>query len=204
MTLAARYAALGRQVFGGLAADESFLHPRDEAPPLAARGDLLTDEGAEAQIKSPLPTASDQAWTQFVRVMVVAPLGAVSDGNLVGMFQMTPRRLADIGILTPPRRSRNGGGKTIWVARFKSGAPSDFLKSVPKQYDAFQRSMVDYTMRMDAGEITRPESVSLSGALAVLHRAGPAGLRSWGGDSVAGFPAAQVTRKLYERVAGLF
>lgn len=170
-----------------------------------ARGDSFLDDGDEAQLKSQLPGVPDQNWTQFVRCLIVAEVTAVSDGNQLGMFALSPRRLRDLGYVTEPVRSTNKG-KTIWVCRFVPETPDEdpsrtaekFLRSRKKQYGAFSRSMQDYTDKMKSGEIDRGEE-SLSGALTVLHRAGPRGLETWRkGERFEG------TVRLYSRTAGLF
>lgn len=164
-----------------------------------ARGDLFLDDGDEQRVKSELPEVSNEAWALFVEFMAVAPLSAVSDSNALGTFQIMPRRLADFGMVTKLRRARSPQNRTIWVAEFVPPMTcARFLRSLPAQYEAFTRSMQDYAARMSSGEIDRGD-MSLSGALAILHRAGPRGLEAWKGGER--FPSTEVA---YERVAGVF
>lgn len=162
-----------------------------------ARGDLLFDEGT--QVRSELAGVSDAAWAEFVDCMAAAPLSAVSESNALGTFQLMPRRLADFGMVTQLTRSRSPEGRTIWVAVFVPPMTcARFLRSFEEQYRAFVRSMRDYNDRMESGEIRRGE-MSRAGALAVLHRAGPRGLQTWG--TGVRFPA---TEAAHARVAGVF
>jgi hypothetical protein len=172
--------------------------PSEEDAPLVARGDSRLDEDASA-IASPLPGVEDECWTEFVRRMVTAALSAVSAANALGRFEMTPRRLADLGIVERLGR-RRAEGRTIWVAVFLPPLTCEkFLRSPGAQYDAFSRSMTDYAKRLDSGEIANEPCVSLSGALAILHRCGPQGLDTWtSGERFA------ATRALHTKVEGLF
>lgn len=178
--------------------DERLVYPAD-GESLVARGDSFLDEGEEASLTSVLPIASDQQWTQFVRGMVCAAPHEVSEANALGMFQLMPRRLADLGIVDQLAR-RQMGVRAIWVAEFVGPLTCEqFLRSPQAQYGAFAQSMRDYHQRMQSGEIERAPGMSASEALAVLHRAGPRGLEAWQrGDR---FPT---TEKLVTRVAGVF
>lgn len=137
---------------------------------------LIDDE--HSVLPSVLPGVSDEAWNDFVNRMSTASSHVVSDANALGMFEMTPRRLADLGYVSRLKRAQSSKGRTIWVATFKRPMTSGaFLRSPRVQYRAFARSMRDYAARIAAGEIAKPVAMSLSSALAVLHRAGPHGLR---------------------------
>jgi hypothetical protein len=207
VSFAKRYSRIFDEVFGydeGIA-EESFVHPvREEEPArgddyLVARGDSLLDDGEEACLKSALPGVSDEAWTSFVRCMATAPHDAVSDANTLGMFEMTPRRLEDLGIVKKLKRGKKSG-KTVWLAVFVPPMTCDgFLKSPEAQRKVFARSMQDYTKKMSAGEIKKDPAMSTSGALAILHKAGPGGLKMWAsGDRF------KATQEAYDRVSGLF
>lgn len=202
MKLAQRYANLF-EVFGddgGDAVEEPLVVPV-KADPRVARGDTLLDDGDEAKLPSALPGVEDEKWTQFVRGMIVAKPEEVSPSNAVGMFFIMPRRLADLGVVSEPQRQTSPvSGRTVYVATFVAPLTSDkFLKNPDEQYRVFCQSMKDYADKMSRGDIERDGDMSLSGALAVLHRAGPTGLDSWSrGDR---FPA---TEAAYDRVAGIF
>lgn len=164
-----------------------------------ARGDSMLDDDAWT-LESPIVNVDNVQWTQFVQVMATAPLTAVSPSNALGTFEMPVRRLADLGIVTKLVRGKSPAKKTIWAATFKWPMTSKkFLKSIDLQYDAFVKSMVDYVHRLEAGDIVKAPSMSLSGALAILHRAGPNGLSNW--ERGMRFEA---TEKLYNKVGGVF
>lgn len=197
MNFATSYSRLVREVFGTGAATAT--ESNAPAAPSIARGDMFVDDDADL-VKSCLDGVDDARWSQFVHVMATAKLNAVSPSNALGMFELTPRRLADLGLLEKLDRSRSPAGKTVWVAKFVPPLTAEgFLKSPDRQYSAFCKSMRDYAKRIASGEIEKPEDMSLSGALAILHRAGPSGLNNWmSGDR---FPA---TVALYTRTAGVF
>jgi hypothetical protein len=197
------YAKLFAEAFG----DESFLQEEQDDPNarplgehLVARGDSLLDDGDEAALKSELPGVDDARWTQFVRAMVCADCDAVSESNAVGMFQFMPRRLHDLGLVKNINRSTGPTKRTIYVAVFVPPlTASKFLKNPDEQYRAFSKSCRDYATKISDGEIKKDPGMSLSGALAILHRAGPKGLDTWA--SGERFPS---TVSKFERIEGVF
>jgi hypothetical protein len=60
-------------------------------------------------------------------------------------------------------------------------------------------SMKDYVSQIESGEIEKSVNMSLSGALAILHRCGPKGLHTW--ETGERFPS---TIAAYDRAAGIF
>lgn len=179
--------------------EEPLIHP--PVDPAVARGDLLLDDEEDGgQVKSQLPGVSDECWTQFVRGMITADADSVSPSNALGMFELMPRRLADLQIVAKLARAKGPSGRTVWVAVFIPPLTSDkFLKSPEAQYKVFTKSTQDYAKRVNSGEIEKDDDMSLSGALAILHRCGPSGLKTW--SSGLRFPATEAT---YDRVAGVF
>lgn len=158
-------------------------------------------EAAPARLlRSALPGVPDEAWTEFVSAMVTSTVPAVSASNALGMFELTPRRLADLGLVRRLTRTRSPAGKTIWVAAFMPPLTCDtFLRSPSLQYRVFAKSMQDYAHRIADGDIEPLEDVSLSGNLAILHKCGPSGLKTWA--SSERFPA---TVAVFERANGVF
>lgn len=151
------------------------------AASLVARGDTLLDD-EPVILNSAIPGISDEAWTKFVRACATAQVSDVSPSNALGMFEMMPRRLADINYVEGLARKKGKSDRTVWVARFIAPMTSaKFLSSPDEQYIAFAKSMRDYAEKLVSGEISLPkdEEMSLSGALAVLHRGGPSGLKTW-------------------------
>lgn len=181
---------------------DSFLPETAESPAgeEVARGELGFESGAA--LLSPLSDVSDDAWAGFVRTMATGALGAVTSHNALGLFELSPRRLADLGYLSKRhlKRRKSAAGKTIWTSVFVPPLTSDqFLSSPWLQYRAFTESMRDYASRMAAGVIEVPEGMSRAGALAVLHRAGPGGLSSW-----ARGKRLPATERLLSAVEGIF
>lgn len=135
-----------------------------------------------ATLPSPIKDVSDDAWTIFTRRMKTAnPEDIDSRGN-VGMFAMTVRRLTDLGIFKDPKKV---GG--VWNADWQ--IPKAQLLSNPKlQYKLFEKSMVGHVGfikgKLDKGvglEI-QGRNATMSGLLAVAHRAGSEGLAKWVAD----------------------
>lgn len=201
MSLASYYNHLAQVAFGDDGEDES---PReaDTEPQdvLVARGDTLLDDGDEGKVKSELPDVTDEQWTQFVRAMLTGKLTKVTASNALGMFELMPRRLADMGIVREPTRSKSPQGRTVWVTTFKAPLTAEkFLRSPQVQYTVFVQSMKDYAGKIASGAIEKDPAMSLAGALTILHKCGPSGLTTWA--TAEHFPATQA---LYDRTEGLF
>lgn len=199
MNLARKYSRIVDEVFGlDPGTDEPLVR---EAGSQVARGDSLVDADDGAQLTSQLPDVPDDAWTQFVRAMIVAPLSSVSASNGLGLFDMTPRRLADLGIVRKLERSKSPtSGRTIWIAVFVRPLTCyQFLRSPTIQYGVFSSSNRDYAKKIANGEIEKSPETSLSGALAILHRAGPKGLEGW--KRGQRFPTTILG---HDKVSGLF
>jgi hypothetical protein len=158
----------------------------------------MLDEVAVGSLASELPGVSDEAWAEFVRGMATQQVSSVSEGNALGMFELTPRRLTDLGYVQGLQRACVNG-RTMWVAKFINMTSAKFLRNPKVQYVAFSKSMQDYANKIAAGEIIKPTDMSLAGALAILHRAGPKGLETWSkGERFA------TTEMLFNRVAEAF
>ena len=166
---------------------------------LMARGDM--GELDVPPCKSPLHGVTDEAWTEFVHALRTQSLGGVSESNGLGEYELKPRRLEDLGVMAALTCTRAPNGRQVWEGEFVPPLTADrFLSDPAEQYKALSRSLVDYDRRMDAGEILRPAGVGRSGALAILHRAGPGGLRTWSNPAKR-FPETQA---LYDGAEGIF
>ena len=158
-------------------------------------------------LPSQIPGVSDEAWTEFALALKTAEQKAVSPSNAFGMFEMKPRRLEDLGLMTnvAPMNARKKGVMAWsgeWVAPMTE---KGFLASAVAQYDAFGASMRLYIDGLENGSVKQPEEglptdMSVSGALAILHRCGPRGLVNWI-DEDNRFPE---TVALYRAVNGTF
>lgn len=161
------------------------------AHPLLARSQRIPN----ARLPSPFPPVPTDAWTAFVRAMATQATGTISPSNGLGLFEMKPRRLQDLGLMmdvVPLRRN----GKCVWTGRFVSPlSPRRFLSDPVLQYNTFVASMTDYTGRIDRGDLVLPDGMSRAGALAILHRSGPAGLKGERFES---------TQRLFEQVREIF
>lgn len=148
---------------------------------------------------SPLESVSNDAWSAFVNAMITAPTSAVSGSNALGAFEMMPRRLVDLGYLKGEleRTRSKKSGRTIWAATNSDDhtRATKFLKNLSLQYQAFMSSMKDYASKFSTGAVKLPADCTLSGALAVCHRAGVSGL------SGSRFPATQIA---HSKANGIF
>ena len=104
------------------------------------------------------------------------------------------------------RRARSPAGRLTWVGEFVSPLTQRrFLSEPTIQYRTFVDSVKLYIDGLRAGTVAKPDGgfpcgMSLSGALAVLHRGGPGGLKNWGDES----RRFDDTVALYERANGIF
>lgn len=158
-------------------------------------------------LRSEIEGVTDGQWTDFVLALATSTLGAVSASNAMGMFEMKPRRLADIGVAESATCTKSPTGGMAWTAKFVAPMTAKkFLRDSEAQYDALCRSMRDYMARMHDGALDLdegdelPADMTLSGALAVLHRCGPNGLRRWLDEE----ERFSDTVALYERCNGIF
>lgn len=155
------------------------------------------------KLASPIEGVSDDAWTNFTRQMKSAnPEDIDAKGN-VGMFAMTVRRLTDLGVFKDPKKV---GG--VWNANWQ--IPREKLLSNPKlQYKLFEKSMVGHVglikNKLDKGIAIEigGKNATLSGLLAVAHRAGAEGMNKWIDDpnQRAKFPN---TTAVYVAMNGIF
>ena len=158
-------------------------------------------------LPSQIPGVSDEAWTEFALGMKTTAQDAVSSSNAFGMFEMRPRRLEDLGLMrnVVPVNSRKKGAMA-WIGEWVPPLTEKrFLGSAIEQYDAFGRSMRSYLEGLDQGVVPQPDTglpadMTVSGALAILHRCGPSGLVKWI-DEETRLPN---TVALYQAVNGIF
>ena len=184
-----------------------YVAPMDAATEAVAQqviAELEAERPRFRVLESQIPGVSDEQWTEFALAMKTADQRSSAD-NALGMFQMKPRRLADLGLMTNVRSSRSLTGRMAWKGDWVAPLTErKFLESAAEQYNAFGASMRRYVAGLEDGSVAQPESgvptdMTMSGALAVLHRCGPNGLIRWcSGDR---FPE---TEALFEAVNGIF
>ncbi len=132
---------------------------------------------APALLKSPLPGVSDAGWDAFVRALDVQPADAVSASGGLGSYDIRPRRLVEIGLAENFRIDREPGRRDRQGCDFKSSKL--FLADPRRQLAALARSIARYHAEVASGAIQVPAGLSLSGALAILHRGGRGALAAW-------------------------
>lgn len=127
-------------------------------------------------LESPFPKVSDEQWTDFVFAMKTSPLGYVSESNCLGMFSIRFKRLADLGLVTNVHYKKGTGNvqEADWVEPLTL---EGFLGSAASQYKIFVESMRRYVDDLRGKEL--PSGMSVSGALAILHRGGLGALAKW-------------------------
>ena len=133
-------------------------------------------------VASPLPGVLDTAWEKFLYALDTgAPIGATSPSGGLGSFDLRPRRLAELGLMSKLSYARGAPGKReICVGEFVPPMTRErFLSDVMVQNDALIASMVAYDEDLTTGELVRPEGLSRAGALAILHRGGRGALTKW-------------------------
>lgn len=133
------------------------------------------------------PPAAEEQWLAFVKAMSNGDPTAVGEAPHLGMFEMSVRRLCDLGYMRDPKRYRRGT-KLVWSATWVNPHSLKLFLTSPKtQYQAFLRSIVQYAaspaLPALAGCSVDGQKATLSGILAVAHKAGENGALSWFMDS---------------------
>jgi hypothetical protein len=159
---------------------------------------------ARRLLPSPLEGVDDEAWTRWVSVMRVADAGTVSDTSKLGLFGFKMQRLADLGLVenVSPTNARKTG-HMAWTGDWKEPLTQEaFLTNQKIQYMTLVNSTRLYAMALASGDIALPDDgeLTLSGALALLHKCGPRGLEQWADESTR----RPTTVKLLEATNGLF
>lgn len=150
---------------------------------------------ARRVFKSPLVGVNDAAWDRFVVAMSTQAICGKSRYGGLGSFDLTPKRLGELGVLTNMRRQAKPPG--LWIGDFVAPyTETKFLRDAEEQYVLFKRSTKLYDDELT--HIARPEGVSRSGALAIMHRGGSEALTSW---PARGF---KTTREVFARANNLF
>ena len=139
---------------------------------------------ASAQFKSsytsPLAGVSDEAWNRFVYAMDVQAMNAVSESGGFGSFDIRPRRLAELGLMTNLRSTRTDGGRQILTGDFVLPLSRErFLSSPVRQYNTFVLSITKYDEDIEAGKLEVPDGIEHSEALVILHVGGRGALAGW-------------------------
>lgn len=181
----------------------SSLVPFTDAPDLDQRQPSKRDD---AILMSEIAGVSDGAWTAFVKALKVAEVGAVSAQGALGLFELKPKRLADLNLMVLRRGKSPTGRHVVWQGDFVPPLTREVFMAKPRvQYLALVASMKRYVSALRDGTIPPPDGgvpkgISLSGILAILHKCGPNGLNTWN-DVEDRFPS---TVTIFNKCNGLF
>lgn len=147
---------------------------------------------------SPLEGVSNSAWERFVKTLEVQLSSATSESGGFGAYSMRPQRLIELGYAQKLPPTRTAAGRQIQECEFVlPWTKKRFCTDALVQFEAFSKSNVVYYRALMNGELKKPKEVSLSGALAILHKGGEGALRAW--------PKLFTdTRDFYERAKGIF
>lgn len=158
---------------------------------------MLTSPRRFERQASALAGVDDGAWDCFTRALCVQPINAISASGGFGCWDLRPRRLGELGVMTDLRYVA-GPGRDRWEGDFVSPWSADvLLGDVIAQHGLFVASMRLYAAALADGRIVRPVEVSRAGALAILHRGGRGALASW--------PRLfDDTRAIFDAAKGLF
>ena len=149
-------------------------------------------------MRCPLDGVSLSAWQRFVAALEVQGVDAVSERGGFGSYDLRPKRLRDLGYTTDLRRVRARGGRQIYTCSFVAPWTQErFLADPLAQLGALAQSMKLHQQDLRAGKIRLPDGLSLSGALAILHRGGRGALAAWP-------DLFDHTRAVFERARGAF
>lgn len=157
-------------------------------------------------LASPIEGVSDEDWTRWVVAVRVSEPSAISKTSALGMFAFKPRRLADLGLMkNVTTGNARKTGHLIWTGEWVEPLTQDaFLDNPSIQYRALVASTQIYAHALAECEIAWPEvgdeEITLSGALALLHKCGQRGFEQWG-DAEKRRPS---TIALFEATNGTF
>jgi hypothetical protein len=177
--------------------------------------DELTPTPERSKVNVPIATVTPEQWVSFVRLFV-GP-NTVTKQYRYGVFGMTVRRLVDLGVMRNLRAIHQKGGpqrgepSIVWSAEWAPQDPPVSLKAFIGQpmwqYSLFAESMSRYAttpaVRDCVGVTVDDTTATLSGVLAVSHRAGAKGLKSWLKKEKERADFAH-TSDCYRRANGLF
>lgn len=151
------------------------------------------------EIVSPLEGVSPRLWRRFVSALSTQH-ESIARGGALGIYNIRPRRLVEIGRAVNFRRV-NGKQLCDFVLPWTQ---KRFLVDPVAQYAVLVKSMRLYYDALREGAIEKPESISMAGALAILHSGGRGALEATF-FQVAGWPDLfDGTKALYEVTKGLF
>jgi len=171
--------------------------------------------GAKQLIPSPWKEVTDAAWTRFCSAIADGhKAGTVNPRGFYGIFQLSVRRLCDLGVMSNPKSRTvadptNPTGKSrVWEGQWNT-TPEAFLSDPQAQYNVFLKSMELYRniigekyMKVLGLEIDGKQA-TMSGLLALAHNAGSEGMYKWLMDGELRNKFTWVT-EAYHKANGIF
>jgi len=166
------------------------VEPEPEEPPMVrAEPEVAPAEQcatAKPVVESPIPGVSDAQWKAYLRALSDPNhQKKVSARNSLGAFFFTYPRLEDLGLVRNVRKV-DKNGKQVYTGDFVPPLTlAKFLAEAPLQVKAMELSAKDYLPKVKnvlggyVGTQVEGQAVTLSGILAVAHRAGFKGAQSW-------------------------
>jgi hypothetical protein len=161
----------------------------------------------EEGIEIPLALARKQ-WLQFLRVAACGTPQTVTPIFRLGTFEMTVRRLCDLGVMKNPRKKQYKG-HPCWDADWKAPKTlAEFQASPMVQYQLFVKSIKGFfgspEVAKAIGQIIDGKPITQSGALMLAHRAGLNGMKSWIAESSVREQFSNNTTSFFLKANGIF
>ncbi len=177
----------------------------DEPPPLIVTSDSFSHH--EDGIEVPLALTRKQ-WLAFLRVAACAKPRTVTPSFRLGVFEMSVRRLCDLGAMAEPKVIHYEG-RQVWDAHWTNPASLEAFQAAPMlQYKLFTDSIKQFFVCPEVaeavGQVVDGHKVTQSGALMVAHRAGLPGMVSWMADPFVRARFSENTTAFFERANGIF
>lgn len=154
---------------------------------VSTREDALTAPPAanslDHEVQLPIASLTRKQWLDFVKVNSNGNPRTITPALRLGAFEMTVRRLCDLGVMENPRVLLFKG-RQVWDADWRKPPSLKAFQLDPmSQYEFFSESIRRYAdepeVKAAVGKTIDGMLVTLSGALQVAHRAGLPGMRSW-------------------------
>lgn len=158
-----------------------------QAKAIKKRYDGMRVETNAVTYKSPLSGVDAKAWTAYVNCSKGASARTITPDFHMGLFAFGARRLVDLKVMKGPKRGVYKG-RQVWTATWVPPLNINrFLADSALQYRLFVNSNADYSKRFLStpalqkyiGTVIDGKKVTLSGILAICHKAGFAGAQQW-------------------------
>lgn len=184
----------------GLAAGSLLMFSREE--------NVTAVPHVETDLTVPVDLVTRKQWVDFIRIFINGNPRTITPAFRLGTFEMTVRRLVDLGAMVDPETTKYKG-RRVWSATWKNPANlKTFLDDPLIQYGLFAESINRYAnddkVRNAIDSEIDGNKLTLSGALAVAHRAGLPGFAHWIQDPKDRQRFKDNTTSFFQRSNGLF